>query len=79
MGERKPYDNPVIVFHHFVAKMLLKSARSRNDIYPEVEFLTTRVRDPDKDDWMKLKRLLIYIRITIHMPLILRAEILWVM
>jgi hypothetical protein len=39
-----------------------------------VAFLTTRVRTPDEDDWLKLKRLLRYIRITIYMPLIFRAD-----
>jgi hypothetical protein len=33
--------------------------------------LTTRVKEPDEDDWGKLKRLLKYIRATIYMPLIL--------
>jgi hypothetical protein len=32
------------------------------------------VREPDEDDWTKLKRLLTYIRATIYMPLILRAD-----
>jgi hypothetical protein len=36
----------------------------------------TRVRDPDEEDWSKLKRILKYIRSTIHIPFILRAEIL---
>jgi hypothetical protein len=37
-------------------------------------FLTTRVKEPDEDDWSKLKRLLKYIRGTIYMPLILRVD-----
>jgi hypothetical protein len=63
-----------IAFHHCVAQLIFASARARKDIQPAVAFLTTRVRDPDEDDWLKLKRLLRYIRGTIHMPLILRAE-----
>jgi hypothetical protein len=63
-----------IAFHHCVAQLLLASARARKDIQPAVAFLTTRVRDPGEDDWLKLKRLLRYIRGTIHMSLILRAE-----
>jgi hypothetical protein len=36
--------------------------------------LNNQVRDPDEDDWLKLKRLLKYIRSTIYMSLILRVE-----
>jgi hypothetical protein len=39
-----------------------------------VSFLTIRVNRPDEDDWGELKRLLRYIRGTIYMPLILRAD-----
>jgi hypothetical protein len=63
-----------IAFHHCVAQLLFASARAQKDIQPEVAFLTTRVREPDEDDWLKMKRLLRYSRGTIHMPLILRAE-----
>jgi hypothetical protein len=63
-----------IAFHQCVAQLLFASARARKDIQPAVAFLTTRVREPDEDDWLKLKRLMRYIRGTIHMPLILRAE-----
>jgi hypothetical protein len=39
-----------------------------------VAILTTRVQSPDEDDWAKLKRLTRYIRSTIYMTLILRAN-----
>jgi hypothetical protein len=61
-------------FHHDVAQLLFASSRARNDIQLAVSFLTTRVKQPDEDDWNKLKRLLKYIRGTIYMPLILRAD-----
>jgi hypothetical protein len=61
-------------FHHSVAQLLFASSRARKDIQTAVSFLTTRVREPDEDDWTKLKRLLTYIRATIYMPLILRAD-----
>jgi hypothetical protein len=63
-----------IAFHHCVAHLLFASARARKDIQPAVALLTTRVREPDEDDWLKLKRLLRYIRGAIYMPLILRTE-----
>jgi hypothetical protein len=61
-------------FHHAVAQFLFASSRARKDIQTVVVFLTTRVKSPDEDDWGKIKRVLYYIRITIYMPLILRAD-----
>ena len=39
----------------------------------DLSLFTARVRDPYKDNWGKLKRLLQYVRQTINMPLVLRA------
>jgi hypothetical protein len=61
-------------FHHAVAQLLFATARARNDIQHMVAVLMTRVKSPDEDDWIKLKRLLKYIRGTIYMPLALRAD-----
>jgi hypothetical protein len=61
-------------FHHAVVQLLFASSRARKDIQLSVSFLTTRVKEPDEDDWSKLKRLLKYIRGTIYMPLILRVD-----
>jgi hypothetical protein len=63
-----------IAFHHCVAQLIVASARARKDIQSVVAFLASRARDPDEDDWLKLKRLLRYIRGTIHMPRIPKAE-----
>jgi hypothetical protein len=57
-----------------VAQLLFTCPSARKDIQPTVAFRTTRVRSPDEDDWNKLKRVLRYIRCTIHLPLILRAD-----
>jgi hypothetical protein len=73
--EGKPLEEKrAITFHHCVAQLLFASARARKDMQPAVAFLTTRVRNPNEDDWLKLKWLLKYIRCTIHLPLILKAE-----
>jgi len=61
-------------FHHTTAQLLFLNARARRAIQPCTAFLTTRVRSPDKDDWEKLKRLLGYLKGTLHMPLILSAD-----
>ena len=39
-----------------------------------MSLITTRVRRPDKDDWRKLWQVIQYIRSTINMQLILRAD-----
>ena len=49
-------------FHHIVSQLLLLCMRSRPDIQPLVDFLTMRVRSPDKYDWGKLKRGLKYLK-----------------
>jgi hypothetical protein len=61
-------------FHHAAAQLLFLSARARRDVQPATAFLTTRVRRPDEDNWGKVKRLLGYLKGTLHMPLILLAD-----
>ena len=61
-------------FHMLVAKTLYATKRARPDTCTSVAFLTTRVREPDKDDWMKLTHLVKYLRGTRELPLILSAE-----
>jgi hypothetical protein len=69
-----PNEEQARAFHHAVAQLIFASSRSRKDIQTAVSFLMARVNQPDEDDWSKLKRLLRYIRDTIYMPLILRAD-----
>jgi hypothetical protein len=63
-------------FHHAAAQLLFLSARARRDVQPATAFLATRVICPDEDDWGKVKRLLGYLKGTLHMPLILSADLL---
>ena len=60
-------------FHHAVAQLLFIGIRCRKDAHTAIDFLTTRVRKPDEDNWKKLRRLLGYLKLTIKLPLILRA------
>jgi hypothetical protein len=48
-------------FHHTVYQLLFAANRVRRDIQMVVSFLTTRVKEPDKDDWGKLKGILKYL------------------
>jgi hypothetical protein len=61
-------------YHTIVAKILWATKRARPDTCTAIAFLTTRVREPDTDDWAKLTHLIKYIRGTRSMPLILGAD-----
>ncbi len=50
-----------LAFHHMVAQLLFMAMRVRQDIQTAVAFLTMRVKNPDKDDWGNLKRVLKYL------------------
>jgi len=56
-------------FHTVTAQLLFLSSRARRDIQLTVAFLTTRVKQPDMDDWGKLRRVLKYLKGTRHMKL----------
>lgn len=61
-------------FHHLVAKCLFLCKRSRPDLQLAVGFLCGRVRQPERDDWKKLRRLFQYLRSTSRLFLTLEAE-----
>lgn len=63
-----------ILFHHLTAKLLYLSKRTCPDLQTPVSFLTTRVRNPDIDDWKKLGRCLRFLRDTRTDPLTLQAD-----
>jgi hypothetical protein len=48
------------VLHHSVAQLLFASSRTRTrkDIQTTIAFMATREREPDKDEWAKLGRML---------------------
>ena len=54
--------------------VLFISRRCRLDIQTAVGFLTTRKSGPDSDDWIKLKRVLQYLRGTVDLVLTLGAD-----
>ena len=53
-------------FHHTVEQLLFVAMRARPDIQTAGSFLTKRVKQPDEDDWGKLKRVLKYLKGTLH-------------
>ncbi len=61
-------------FHSVNALLLFISRRCRLDIQTAVGFLCTRVAEPDEDDWLKLKRVLQYLRGTLDFVLTLGCD-----
>ncbi len=62
------------IFHTTVAKCLFLCLRARPDIQLAVNFLTTRVKNPDEDDWKKLKRVISYLSGTRDLYLTIRMD-----
>ena len=60
-------------FHHFVAKLLYLAKQTRPDILLAVDFLCTRVKSLDVDNYKKLGRCLSYVRATKELHLTLQA------
>ena len=60
--------------YHVVAHILFASGRVRQDLQTAVDFITTRVKDPYKDDWENLKRVMKYIKGTLGVKLTLRED-----
>jgi hypothetical protein len=67
-------EEQAMAFHRRTTQLLFLNARARRDIQPATAFLTTRVRSPDEDNWGKVKRVLSYLKGTLHMPLNLSAD-----
>ena len=61
-------------FHCTVAQLLLVCKRARPDIEPLVSFLMTRVKEPHKDDWIKLNHGLGYFKGTLYLKRHMRAD-----
>jgi hypothetical protein len=61
-------------FHNITAKGIYVTKRARPDISLSIAFLTTRVKEPDIDDWCKLCHLVEYLRSKHELPLILAAN-----
>ena len=62
------------LFHHLVAKALFLCKRACPDLQTAVAFLSTRVKEPDTDDYKKLKRMMEHLRGTRELYLTLEAE-----
>ena len=54
------------IFHTFVMKAMFLCKRARPDVEPAVSFLSTRTSKPDESDWVKLLRMLGFLKGTIN-------------
>ena len=61
-------------FHNLVDQLLFLSMRAQPDLQKLVSFLTKQVKNPDDDEWGKLKGGLKYLRGTRHMKLVLTVD-----
>jgi hypothetical protein len=61
-------------YHRLTAKLLYLCKRARPDLQTTVAFLTTRVVQPDTDDWKKLTRAIRYLRESKTLYLTLEAD-----
>ena len=68
-------------FHRVTAIFLFAIKRTRLDIQVAVIYLCTRVKEPTELDYLKLTRLMKYICVTVHLPLIINwngsGELVW--
>lgn len=63
-----------IEFHSRVAKVLYLAKRVRPEMLPAAVFLATRVKEPTRDDWCKLDRLLRYLNGSRDLGIVLLAD-----
>ena len=63
-----------VIFHTNIAKLMFLSKRTRPDVQIPVAFLCTRVKEPDRDNWKKLGRIMKYLEGTIGLTLILGID-----
>jgi hypothetical protein len=71
---QKLNEEQVDAFHHTVYQLLFAANSVRCDIQMVVSFLATPVKEPDEDDWGKLKHILNYLNGTRYLKLTLSAD-----
>eukprot|EP00957_Ditylum_brightwellii_P061859 4694314-Ditylum_brightwellii.AAC.1 len=57
-----------------MAKPLFLCKQARQGIQTAITFLSTRVKEPDEDDWKKLKRVLLHLNGTIDLITMMCAD-----
>ena len=57
-----------------MAQLLFLCKRAHPNIDPLISLLTIRVKDPDEYDWGKIKHGLMYLKVTLHMKIHMKAD-----
>ena len=73
-GAIKLDEDKAQIFHHIVAQALFLCKRARPNLQTTVAFLCTRVKQPDIEDYKKLRRMIQYLRLTRNLFLTLEAD-----
>jgi hypothetical protein len=67
-------EEQAVQFHHTVAQLVFLQKRARRDIQTATSFLSSRVKQPDEDDWGKLRRVIQYLKATRSLRLRITVE-----
>ena len=62
----KLFERNKIIFHRLVEKLIFLRKHVRPNIHPKIALLTTRLRNPDEDDWKNIRRVLSYLNARIN-------------
>jgi hypothetical protein len=62
------------MFHRITMQLMFLGLRGRPDVLTAVSFLSTRVQQPDEDDYKKLARVIRYLRGTTDLVLRLSGD-----
>jgi hypothetical protein len=71
---KKLDDERKSIFHTITAKGIFLVKRARPDIQPAIAYLSTRVQNPNEEDWKKLKRVIKFLNGTKNDVLTLEAD-----
>jgi hypothetical protein len=71
---KKLDDERARIFHTFVMKGMFLCKRARQDIQPGIAFLATRTSEPNEGDWMKLIKILTFLKKTRDVVTAMKAD-----
>ena len=62
------------LFYHHVVRLLFASKRTRSDIQVGVAIQCKQAKSPTKQNYRKLRRVISYLKQTVHLPLVIGAD-----
>ena len=70
----KPKEKQKKYFHTTVERVLFITKRDRPDIHTSITYLYMRVKEPNTNDWKKLRRMIMYLVGTTELVLRLKVD-----